>query len=705
MKTKANNPALYYPALGVLRLVDAVFLLNTFLGVIGSLLCVAGLVGGLAYGYFNGAEVQAAGVAKSNGLIHAWLQGLSTTHWWRSTADWLNHPGWSGFVLLLVLPGLLPVVASLAIFSGAASLGAGDFVRGVLVVGGVGLIGLIALGVLNRLNGLVERMVRMLVKPIEWVALKSGPAAGGDVRDRALAARPAANLAAQGASAIRFPCETPRLSFKDLQGMSVLKTRLKEAGEAAKASGDEHRNGVLLYGKPGNGKTTMAKALAGELGVGFLSVSIADIQSRWVGQTTEQLVQVFRDACAQAPCVLLIDEVESVIASRERPSGNDEDGKTTNAFLTEVVRARNQGVLVMAATNFLDRLDQAAIREGRFDYKIEVPPPDLEARIGLLHDGIAAVSPSTILAPSVLLAAAKRWEGFSVARIRSIASLAGKQAAQGVQVTREGLMEALKSLQVTRTTLTEGAKSIADLSLDPEQRAILQSIAWRMKQCFDAEDMGASAPDGLLFFGPPGTGKTEGVRALAKHTGWALFSTSGTELIGDPSKIDEILTQAEDARPAIIFIDEGEEVLQDRRYGRASTVTNKLLSAMDGVAGKVSDILFIAATNHPNGLDPAVLRGGRFTEKVGFTPPAQPAMVQMITAWLTSKAWEIDGGPEEAATMLTGLAPADIKAVLQAAVNQVATAAAMSGGEVTRRLSADDLLRARERVAPSDLQP
>ena len=134
MKTKANNPALYYPALGVLRLVDAVFLLNTFLGVIGSLLCVAGLVGGLAYGYFNGAEVQAAGVAKSSGLIHAWLQGLSTTHWWRSTADWLNHPGWSGFVLMLVLPGLLPVVASLAIFSGAASLGAGDFVRGVLVV-------------------------------------------------------------------------------------------------------------------------------------------------------------------------------------------------------------------------------------------------------------------------------------------------------------------------------------------------------------------------------------------------------------------------------------------------------------------------------------------------------------------------------------------------------------------------------------------
>ena len=72
MKTKANNPALYYPALGVLRLVDAVFLLNTFLGVIGSLLCVAGLVGGLAYGYFNGAEVQAAGVAKSSAWCECW---------------------------------------------------------------------------------------------------------------------------------------------------------------------------------------------------------------------------------------------------------------------------------------------------------------------------------------------------------------------------------------------------------------------------------------------------------------------------------------------------------------------------------------------------------------------------------------------------------------------------------------------------------
>lgn len=703
MNTQPRLPVVYFPAVYASRVVEAMVRLNGLLMTTGMWLCGIGVIGGLAYGYFHGISVPAPSKAGEQDWLQALLTGLSTVPWIRSVVDWIGHPGLSGIALLILLPGLLPILCSLALFSGAVSLGSGEYVRGVLVLGGVGLIGLIVLGVAVRINLLAVRLMSIVLAPIRWVAKSTGPEVAGAELQRIQAPRAAAQADGQQSAGLKFLAVAAGRKFSDLSGMNGLKAKLIDAGRAALARGVEHRNGVLLYGKPGNGKTTIAEALAGELGVRFLSVSIADVQSRWVGQTTEQLVQVFRDARAQAPCVLLLDEVESIIGSRERTSSNDEDAKTTNAFLTEVVRARDQGVIVLAATNYLDRLDQAAIREGRFDFKIEVPPPDLEARIGMLQAGIKEAAPAAILAPAVIEAVARRWEGFSVARLRSIATAAGRSAANGGPVTREGLMAALRSLQASRSALTEVTLSMAELSLDPEQRRVLDGVAWRMAKCFEAEDLGASVPDGMLFYGPPGTGKTAGVRALAKHTGWALFATSGTELMMDPAKIDDIVERAKDARPAIIFIDEAEEILQDRRHSRAATTTNKLLTAMDGTTGKISDLLFIAATNFPSGLDPAMLRGGRFTEKVGFAPPAQAAQEQIISAWLAEKGWQIEGGLRVASDALEGLAPADIKAVLQFALNHAVTGAVMDRTGLNRALSIGDLRRARALVATGDL--
>ena len=218
-----------------------------------------------------------------------------------------------------------------------------------------------------------------------------------------------------------YKAERPRKTFAEIAGMADLKGRLLEAACAALERKAGAPNGILLHGEPGNGKTLFAEALAGELELPFLSVSIADIVSKWVGQTPEQLSAVFRAAQRQAPCLLFIDEIDSVIADRTQANGTQDGLHTTNVFLTEVVRLRGHGVVIVAATNFLERLDAAAVREGRFDHKIEVPPPDEPARIGLLHAGLSQHAARIRVADEVVQSVAKRWVGFSVSRLLAVA--------------------------------------------------------------------------------------------------------------------------------------------------------------------------------------------------------------------------------------------------------------------------------------------
>ena len=209
-----------------------------------------------------------------------------------------------------------------------------------------------------------------------------------------------------------------------------------------------------------------------------------------------------------------------------------------------------------------------------------------------------------------------------------------------------------------------------------ELRDELNSLAVRMEKIEQIEEMGGTLPTGLLFFGPAGTGKTLTACSLAKTAGWAFVNTSGNDLLRDQGNIDKLLREASELRPCIVFIDEADDVLALRTtspYG--ATVTNKLLTAMDGAGGKIPDVLFIAATNHPENLDPATMRGGRFTEKVEFTLPDETTILAMVNKWRSTLKIEVrrDLKNEEIARQLVGLAPANINATLQAAVNRAAT--------------------------------
>ena len=520
----------------------------------------------------------------------------------------------------------------------------------------------------------------------------------------------------------RFPAKSPTVTFADVVGMIDFKKRLLAAGNEVaaeivvkpapstglfkgkqKKDAEQHaplkktRNGILLFGLPGNGKTFMAEALAGELKLKMISVTFGDIASRWVGQMTEVAMASFDAAQKNAPCVMFIDEVDSILGARNDSSASHEHTRTVNAILTRLVELRGKGVVLVAATNNIDGLDTAAIREGRFDFKIEVPPPDEPARIALLERAIAASFVSADQ-PSIVRVA-KRWKGFSVARLTAIAEEASRTSAtENKPVDFLALTNALRVIQGrTGYRFTADDPVLDDLVLTPSMREALYGISDRMVHIEEIEEIGGSVPSGLLFYGPPGGGKTLAAKALAKTAQWAFLSVSGQDLMTQADKIDKTLEMAENLRPCVIMIDEADDVLGNRSMSGNTTVTNKLLAAIDGAGGKTPDVLWIAATNSPENIDAAALRGGRFTEKINFPPPDREAVIRFIEKWRGRTKAPLSAGFDNnaAADVLEGLSYANLKEILQTSVNLMVGRRATS---TNVSLTLDDLAKARERI-------
>ncbi len=473
------------------------------------------------------------------------------------------------------------------------------------------------------------------------------------------------NAGSAGTGSLQYAAQSPRYTFKDVVGMQETKERLSAAGREITAPRSKTgRNGVLLFGAPGNGKTFMAEALAGELKLPFLPVSVGNIASKWINDTPGIIAQVFADAVAQAPCLLFIDEVDSLASKRDSGMTHQEDLKATNALLTSLVDVRRHGVVVVAATNFIDQLDTAFAREGRFDFKVEVTAPDEPARRHLIKS--RSQKPISVETVDV---AVKRWAGFSVARIAAILAEANRD--REAVLTFDGLMKALRRVQGRQAHLPENTPSLAQLTLGQEHRKQLEGLGNRMIHIMEIEAMGGSVPRGAVFFGPPGTGKSLAARALAKTTGWAFISVSGMDLLADAKKMDAIAAQASDLRPCIVFIDEADDVFKNRRFSSNAALTNKMLAIMDGSAGQVPDVLFVAATNHIEDMDPAALRGGRLTEKVEFALPDRTTVQVFVQKWMkTTKATlAADLTADVMAPLLEGQPFANLDNILQMAIN------------------------------------
>ncbi|MFN0128636.1 MAG: AAA family ATPase [Verrucomicrobiales bacterium] len=187
--------------------------------------------------------------------------------------------------------------------------------------------------------------------------------------------------------------ERPKITFADVGGMDDLKEEIRMKiihplanAELFKAYGKAIGGGILMYGPPGCGKTHLARATAGEIKAGFISVGISDVLDMWIGNSERNLHQLFEQARRNAPCVLFFDEVDALGASRTdmRTSGGRH---LINQFLAEMdgINANNDGLLILGATNAPWHLDSAFRRPGRFDRILFVPPPDAAARAAILR--------------------------------------------------------------------------------------------------------------------------------------------------------------------------------------------------------------------------------------------------------------------------------------------------------------------------------
>ncbi len=228
-----------------------------------------------------------------------------------------------------------------------------------------------------------------------------------------------------------------RVTFKDVAGLEEAKVEIMEIvdflrkPEKYREIGAKIPKGALLVGPPGTGKTLLAKAVAGEANVPFLSISGSDFVEMFVGVGASRVRDLFEQAKQKAPCILFIDEIDAIGRARGKNagfSGNDERENTLNQLLTEMDGFQtNTGVIVLAATNRADILDKALMRAGRFDRQIEVGLPDVKEREEIFEVHLRALKLDPQLDRSFL---ARQTPGFSGADIANVCNEAALIAAR-----------------------------------------------------------------------------------------------------------------------------------------------------------------------------------------------------------------------------------------------------------------------------------
>ena len=279
-----------------------------------------------------------------------------------------------------------------------------------------------------------------------------------------------------------------RITFADVAGIGAAKVELMEVvdfflkPEKFIRSGSRVPKGVLLVGPPGTGKTLLARAVAGEAGADFFSITASEFVEMFVGVGAARVRSLFEQAKASAPAIVFIDELDAVGRKRGGGgSGNDERDQTLNQLLSELdgFDAAKRGLVVIAATNRPDVLDAALVRPGRFDRKVYVPPPDAEGR----HDILRVHLGKKPLAADVNLRdLAEETRGFTGAGLASLVNVAALEAAreQAPALTQAHLLAALEA--ETLGKLLPGTSALQHLPGPVLRRLALQRAAEALAQ-------------------------------------------------------------------------------------------------------------------------------------------------------------------------------------------------------------------------------
>ena len=499
--------------------------------------------------------------------------------------------------------------------------------------------------------------------------------------------------------------KTPTVRFRDVGGLETAKQQILHLANTRLHARQFEKegivqNGILLYGPQGTGKTLLAEATAGELGLRYLYVSGIALDGKWIGETESNIRHVFAQA-ARSRTLLFLDEIDALGATRQQQSGSSTSAtrgyNNTTIQLMQCVDQyrRTPGLLLMAATNSLDSLDPALIREGRFDLKLRLDLPNEAERRQIL---------TALLGKRGVRFGVEPWtratSGYSPAKLNALvdraASLAMADRAPFSEKYLKAAFEAAGGQDRPLIQPVQWEDVIVEPGVEEELRLLVRQLKVHATSPLPV-------PTGVLLEGPPGTGKTMIARLLATQTVRSFYPVTAADLLGSGQgesvkRLAGLFARAREQSPSIIFFDELDGLF-GTTHGFASAhdtqFTEQALIEISRIEPS-HNVLLVGATNHPDRLDPRILRGGRFSEKIAIRVPGPANRARLLRKLLKDS--ELSVSLDRLVEDTAGMAPADIEAVVQAA-RRFAFGRSERDDHIAP-LTVEDFARAIDRVHP-----
>ncbi|CAH8874191.1 unnamed protein product [Trichobilharzia szidati] len=497
------------------------------------------------------------------------------------------------------------------------------------------------------------------------------------------------------------------IGYDDIGGCRKQLAQIKEMVELPlrhpqlfKAIGVKPPRGILLYGPPGTGKTLVARAVANESGSFFFLINGPEIMSKLAGESESNLRKAFEEAEKNAPAIIFIDELDAIAPKREKTHGEVERRIVSQLLtLMDGLKQRSH-VIVMAATNRPNSVDPALRRFGRFDREIEIGIPDSIGRLEILRIHTKNVRLANDVDLEQIANEAHGHVGADLASLCSEAALQQIRNKMDLIDLEDDTIDAevLNSLAVTMddfrwalgksnpSALRETTVEVPNVTwndiggLENVKRELQELVQYPVEHPDKFLKFGMTPSKGVLFYGPPGCGKTLLAKAIANECQANFISIKGPELLTmwfgeSEANVRDIFDKARQAAPCVLFFDELDSIAKARggsvgdAGGAADRVINQLLTEMDGMSAK-KNVFIIGATNRPDIIDGAILRPGRLDQLIYIPLPDEPSRVNILKANLRKSPIAKDVDLNYLAKVTQGFSGADLTEICQRACKQ-----------------------------------